>query len=78
MAKIKIKDLTKEQKISSEEMKAIRGGIIGDMGMPRFSYVSISPVPLLRTGLTPENDRLLPGSLRGVLPRPLPSIRNRA
>ena len=34
MAKIKIEDLPKDNKITEEEMKAIRGGVIGDCGMP--------------------------------------------
>ena len=72
MAKIKIKDLPKTQKISSEEMKAIRGGIIGDCGMPRFSYVSSLPLPIPSTGLIPENGRLSPWGLRGSLPLPIP------
>jgi len=36
MAKIKITDLPKDQKISTKEMKKVVGGIIGDVGMPRF------------------------------------------
>ena len=34
MTKIKIKDLPKDEKISKEELKRIKGGVIGDIGMP--------------------------------------------
>ena len=44
MDRFKIEDLLENQKVGMEEMKAIRGGVIGDCGMSRIS-------------LTPENDR---------------------
>jgi len=40
MARIKIKDLPKDQKVSKEEMKKIRGGIFYPM-----SPVPMSPIP---------------------------------
>jgi hypothetical protein len=48
MARIKIKDLPKDAKVSREEMKKIRGGVISST-----SYVGASPYPVLTPKLPP-------------------------
>lgn len=37
MARIKIKDLNIEQNLGDMELKVIKGGVIGDCGMPRYN-----------------------------------------
>ena len=55
MARIKIKDLPKDMKVSREEMKKIRGGYTMIYRSPLTSYFASSQ-PLVYTGqLTPIN-----------------------
>lgn len=43
MAKIKIKDLPKDQKISSEEMRKVHGGLTSLGSLTSFDAASIMP-----------------------------------
>lgn len=58
MAKIEIKDLPKDMKISAEELRGIRGGIIGDSGIIFTSAI---------TGHSHKIDQRLDARLRNLL-----------
>ena len=41
MARITIRDLPKDQKIGTKELKKVIGGVTGDLGTPRFIRASL-------------------------------------
>jgi len=43
MARIKIKDLPKDKKISDEEMKRVRGGLSRGFSIPYLKFRTFSP-----------------------------------
>ena len=68
MAKIKIEDLQKDAKITKEELKRIKGGVIGDIGIANpFVY------KLTEDDDTGSRFRLLPRlNLVGATPIEIP------
>ena len=63
MTKIKVEDLSGVNDICADEMSLIKGGVIGDCGMPRYFFVSSIPQPQPVPGptrwLIPENGRIM-------------------
>ena len=64
MARVKIKDLPKDTKISKEEMRKVMGGTL-PIPLPRLSYLQSPPLQAQLVGV-PLN------LLRGAMPEPIP------
>jgi len=71
MATIKIEDLKSEQRLVGKELEMIKGGVIGDCGMPRFGSLHTAlpgdPMPGLSRGLVAVSPITIPRPIRGLM-----------